>query len=129
MVERIWPTALPGPRYRYAPFTRFGPFVQSAGLVGLDPETERLAIGGPGPETRQILRNLDASMRELGLSSDHLTVARIYTTSMARFDDINAEWDAFFDTEGIVPARVAVGVSALPIGASVEIEFQFYKED
>lgn len=68
-------------------------------------------------------------MRELGLSVDQMTVARIYTTSMARFDEINKEWNHFFDAEERVPARAAVGVSALPLGASVEIEFQFYMED
>lgn len=68
-------------------------------------------------------------MEDLGLSLDDLVMARIFTTSMEQFADINNEWDAFFENQNRMPARTGVGVSALPINASVEIEFQFYQED
>ena len=119
---------MPKPKFKYSPFVKSGPFIQSAGLVGLDPATEQLVSGGPGPETNQILKNIKAAMDDLGLSLDDLVMARIFTTAMEQFADINKEWDGFFEDQSRMPARTGVGVSALPINASVEIEFQFYQD-
>jgi len=128
MITELVAPSMPKAKFKYSPFVQAGPYIQSAGLVGLDPSTGQLVVGGPGAETRQILSNLAAALKELDLKVDDLVIARIFTTSMARFSEINMEWDAFFENRSILPARTAVGVSALPISASVEIEFQFYKE-
>jgi 2-iminobutanoate/2-iminopropanoate deaminase len=58
---------------------------------------------------------------------DELLVARIFTTKFEEFAAINAAWEAVFSEEIIPPARTSVGVSALPLGAAVEIEFTFIK--
>lgn len=121
------PKAIPGPKFNYSPCIKVGPIYQFAGLVGLNPETGSLVNGGPGAETAQILTNVLNALPELGLTLEHLYSARLFTTQFDRFDDINAAWNIVFkDIDP--PARTAVGVSALPIGASVEIEFAFYKE-
>ena len=49
---------------------------------------------------------------------EKLTVGLV--TGQDRFDEINAAYGGFFGGEP--PARVAVGVAALPKGARVEIE-------
>ena len=126
MITELVSPSSPKAKFKYSPFVKAGPFIQSAGLVGLDPESEKLITGGPGPETGQILRNLKTAMNDFGLRLDDMVIAHIYTTSMARFPEINQEWDGFFTGQSILPARTAVGVSALPINASVEIEFQFF---
>ena len=114
MITELVSPSSPKAKFKYSPFVKAGPFIQSAGLVG------------PGPETGQILRNLKTAMNDFGLRLDDMVIAHIYTTSMARFPEINQEWDGFFTGQSILPARTAVGVSALPINASVEIEFQFF---
>ncbi len=57
-----------------------------------------------------------------------LMIARIFTTRMDAFAEINAAWEEVFTDGTTPPARTSVGVSALPLGAAVEIEFCFYRE-
>jgi 2-iminobutanoate/2-iminopropanoate deaminase len=53
--------------------------------------------------------------------------ARIYVVPFEQFGAVNAVWEEFF-ADIPPPARTSVGVSALPLGAQVEIEFTFYRE-
>ena len=46
---------------------------------------------------------------------------------MDQFPDINRAWEAVFKQDSRLPARAAIGVNALPINATVEMEFLFYK--
>jgi 2-iminobutanoate/2-iminopropanoate deaminase len=94
-------------------------------MVGLAPGTGDLVPGGPGAETSRILANLKLAIPDFGVSMDELLIARIYTTEFDQFEHINAAWNAAFDGHGAPPARTAVGVTALPLGATVEIEFTF----
>lgn len=117
--------AIPAPRFHYSPCVRIGQFCQVSGMVALNPATSQLEQGGPGAETARILANLQAALPDYGLHLDQLLIARIFTTRMDAFADINAAWEAMFAEGGTPPARTSVGVSALPLGASVEIEFSF----
>jgi 2-iminobutanoate/2-iminopropanoate deaminase len=101
-----------------------GPFVFVSGLVGLDAASGALADGGAYGQTKQILANLMRLADEHGWSLEQLLMARIFCSDFSRFADINRAWDEAF--EGIEPpARTSVGVDALPLGALVEMEFQF----
>lgn len=105
-----------------------GPYYRFAGMIALDAETGALESGGPGAETAKILDNLLAVLPEIGLELEDIVSATIYTTAFDRFPAINEAWEAVF-SEGVrPPARTAVGVQALPLGATVEIGFEFYKE-
>lgn len=106
-----------------------GPFVKTAGMVGLEPETGALAAGGAKAEFEQILRNLKGLMADNGIEMSQLMSATLYVSAFHRFPQINEVWDAFFEKASALPARTAVGVSQLPIGAQVEAEFLFYVED
>jgi 2-iminobutanoate/2-iminopropanoate deaminase len=119
--------SLPKPQFRYAPAVRMGPFVKTAGMVGLDPASGRLAEGGAAAEFRQILRNLQGFMGDNGLTQGDLQSATLFVTAFHRFPEINAVWDAFLAGSGSLPARTSVGVSQLPLGAQVEAEFLFWR--
>lgn len=121
--------SLPQPKFRYSPAIRMGPFVKTAGMVGLDPETGALVPGGAGAEFAQILRNLQALARDNGMALDRLMSATIYVTAFHRFAQIDAAWNEVFVAGGHLPARTAVGVSQLPIGAQVEADFLFYGDE
>ena len=96
-------------------------------MIALDPETGALEAGGPGAETAKILDNLLAAMPEIGLGLEDMVSATIYTTAFEQFPAINGAWEAVFAEDVRPPARTAVGVQALPLGATVEIAFEFYK--
>jgi 2-iminobutanoate/2-iminopropanoate deaminase len=119
--------AIPAPRFRYSPCVRIGPICQVSGMIALDPATGQLVSGGPGAETACILSNLQRALPAYGLTLDELLIARIFTMRFDAFEEINAAWEAVFSVDVVPPARTAVGVSALPLNASVEIEFSFVK--
>lgn len=129
MRELLFPASLPKPKFRYTPCVKTGPYYQMGGLIGLDPQAGgQLVGGGPLEETRQILRNVAAAARDLGLDLMNLVSATVYTTRFQEFSLINQAWEEVFTDALPPPARTSVGVAALPLGATVEIEFRFYKE-
>lgn len=120
---------LPAPKFRYSPCVKTGPFYQMAGMIGLDLEGGKLVEGGPEVETRKILQNLANALPDLDMSLDNLVSATVFTTQFDRFPLINKAWEEVFTPDVVPPARTAVGVAALPLGASVEIEFRLYKKE
>lgn len=76
--------------------------------------------GGIVAESRQALENLAAVLDAHGLRRSDVVKATVFLTTMDDYDAFNAEWAEFFDEPR--PARSAVAVSALPLGARVEIE-------
>ena len=119
---------LPRPRFRYSPVVKAGPWIVFSGMIALDAATGVLEPGGPGPEARKILQNLSAALKDFGLTPADLVQARIYTTRFEEFPAINAAWESWLEGSNRPPARTSLGVSALPLAASVEIEFMFYSE-
>jgi 2-iminobutanoate/2-iminopropanoate deaminase len=100
-----------------------------SGLIALDNESGEHVSGGIGKETEIILENIQLLMSEHELGWEHLAFARVYVADFANFPDFNAVWEALFNTiEVPPPARSSVGVNALPLNATIEIEFTFYKE-
>lgn len=128
MIESLASKHLPPPRFRYSPLIKAGPFYRTAGMVGLDRDSGALASGGAGAEAEKILANLLAALPDFGLGLADMVSANIYTTRMDQFADINRAWEAVFTPDMRLPARTTVGVAALPVDATVEMEFTFYRE-
>jgi len=128
MIEALSSKNLPAPRFRYSPLVKAGPFYKTAGMIALDKDTGQLETGGTGAETAKILDNLKNALPDFGLSLADLMSATIYATKFDEFPAINAAWEAVFTPDVQAPARTSIGVQALPLGATVEIEFMFYKE-
>ena len=128
MIERLSSSNLPAPRFRYSPLVKAGPLYKTAGMIALDKDSGELEQGGVGAETKKVLDNLLNALPDFGLELTDLVSANIYTTQFDQFPEINAAWESVFTEDVQVPARTAVGVSALPLNASVEIEFMFYKD-
>lgn len=126
MITAPTSAALPRPRFRYSPVVRAGGWTYFSGMIALDPRTGTLEAGGAGAETTRILSNLGAALPDLGLTLRELVIARIYTTRFDEFPAINAAWEAWLGEGTTPPARTSVGVSALPLAATVEMEFAFY---
>ena len=128
MIEALSSVNLPAPRFRYSPLIKAGPFYKTAGMIALDKDSGKLESGGVGAETAKILNNLIQALPDFNLTLDELVSATIYTTQFAEFPAINQAWEAVFTEDVRAPARTALGVSALPLAANVEIEFMFYKD-
>ena len=92
----------------------------TAGQVGLDPETGKLAPGGFEPQARQVLENLRAILRAAGTDFDRVVKTTVYLADMGDFQRLNQIYSAALGAHR--PARTTVQVAALPLGAAVEID-------
>lgn len=73
-------------------------------------------------QTRRVMDNLALVLSGVGLSWQHVTMARIYLTHFERdFADMNQIYRAYFAPDKL-PARTTIGVTALAVGALVEID-------
>lgn len=104
----------------YSHAVRHAGVLYCSGAIPLDPESGEIGARTLAGETEQCLRNLEAVCRAGGTELARTLRATIYTAELGGFAEINEAYGAFFP-EG-PPARVTVGVAALPKGARVEIE-------
>ena len=91
-----------------------------SGQIPLDPRTGELVEGGVGDQTGRCLENLAAVCAAAGTSLGNAIKVTIYVTDMTKFGEVNEVYGSFFEKDP--PARVTVGVAALPKNAQVEID-------
>jgi 2-iminobutanoate/2-iminopropanoate deaminase len=113
------PTAPPaiGP---YVHAIRSGGLLFCSGQIPLDPKGEHIIGDTPGAQAGRCLENLQAVCTAAGTTLAQAVRMTIYVTDMAAFADVNDVYASFF--EDSPPARVTIGVAALPRGAMVEID-------
>ena len=109
-----------GPYCQAVKFPAGATLVYTAGQVGLDPVSGKMAPGGVEPETRQVLANLRAVLAAAGSGFDRVVKTTVFLADMGDFQAMNAIYAEAF--AGHRPARSTVQVAALPLGARVEIE-------
>jgi 2-iminobutanoate/2-iminopropanoate deaminase len=105
----------------YSQGIRSGGFLFTSGQIPIDPATGKLVDGGVEAQTKRVLENLRAVLAAAGATFDDVVKATIYLTSMGDFAAVNTIYASYFGATP--PARSTVQVAALPLGASVEIDF------
>ncbi len=93
--------------------------MEVSGQVGLDSTTGKL-VEGIEKQTRQSLDNIKSILEDEGWSFENITKVRIYLLDMADYTKVNEIYKSYFSKD--YPARVALAVKALPLGALIEIE-------
>jgi 2-iminobutanoate/2-iminopropanoate deaminase len=91
-----------------------------SGQVPLDPETGKLVEGDIGTQVRRCLDSLTAVAEAAGATLSDAVRMKVYLTDMGDWQQVNEAYGSYFASEP--PARVAIGVAALPLGARVEID-------
>jgi len=107
----------------YSPIVRAGPWLICSGQLGLAPGadgTPALVDGGPGPQLVQAVANAAGLLAGEGAALTDVVKATVFATDPADFPVVNEAYVAAF--AGHRPARSMVAVTALPMGAAVEIE-------
>lgn len=94
--------------------------LELSGQIGLNPQTSKLVEGGVSDQTEQIFKNIAGVLFELGWTFDNITKTRVFLTSMSDYQEMNDVYAKKFGD--VSPAKVAVAVKELPLGATVEIE-------
>jgi 2-iminobutanoate/2-iminopropanoate deaminase len=93
-----------------------------SGQLPLEPATGELIEGGAGEQARRCLENLAAICEAAGASlADAVRVTVYLAFLQSDWAEVNEVYASFFEG-GDPPARVAVGVKALPKEALVEID-------
>jgi 2-iminobutanoate/2-iminopropanoate deaminase len=91
-----------------------------SGQIPLDPAGGELVGETPAAQARRCLENLGAVCEAAGTTLQRAVRLTIYMTDLAAFAEVNEVYASFFANDP--PARVTVGVAALPKGAQVEID-------
>ena len=97
-----------------------GDLLYLSGQTPLDPATGQLVTGDVTAQTHRVFDNLEAALKDAGLTMDHVIKCNVYLIDMADFTAMNAAYEQRFTKP--YPARTTVAVKALPRDARVEIE-------
>jgi len=90
-----------------------------SGQIALDPLTGTLIQDSIASETRQVMENIGAILKEAGMEYSNIVKTSIFLTNLSDFSVVNDTYGSYFSTE--FPARETIEVSKLPKGARVEI--------
>jgi 2-iminobutanoate/2-iminopropanoate deaminase len=104
----------------YSHAVRSGSLLFCSGQIPLDPESGELVGSTPAEQARRCLDNLEAVCEAAGAQLSDAVRLTVYMTDLGAFAEVNDAYAAYFEAEP--PARVAIGVAALPKGAQVEID-------
>jgi reactive intermediate/imine deaminase len=118
--EIISTTHAPSAIGTYSQAVKVGKTVYMSGQIPLDPATMQLVTGGIDAEITRVFENLKAVATAAGGTLDNAVKITVFLTDLANFAKVNEIMATYFKLP--YPARAAVGVSALPRGAHVEIE-------
>lgn len=105
------------------PSVAAGEWVAISGQLGHDDGV--LVTGGIGPQTRRALEHFVAVLAEHGLTPSDVVKTNVFLVDMADFAGMNEEYAKVFTQD--FPARSAVAVHQIPLGAIVEIEGWAYR--
>jgi 2-iminobutanoate/2-iminopropanoate deaminase len=104
----------------YVHAVKAGGLLFCSGQIPLDPRTGDMVGSTPADQAGRCLENLAAVCQAAGTSLGDAIKVTIYMTDMSAFAAVNDVYASFFESSP--PARVAVGVVALPRGAQVEMD-------
>ena len=104
----------------YSQAVRTGHTVYLSGQIPLDPSTMELVDGDIDAQIRQVFDNLSAVAGAAGGSLFDVVKLTVYLVDIGDFPRVNEIMSEYFEKP--YPARAAVGVSALPKTAVVEMD-------
>ncbi|WP_225314266.1 RidA family protein [Marinobacter halotolerans] len=104
--------------------TEIDGWVFLTGQMPTDPNDPDASLPeGIEAQTRRVMDNLILVLEGLSLSLVDVANVRIFLTEFERdFEFMNKVYSAYFPTESL-PSRTCIGVTALAVGALVEIDF------
>lgn len=96
-----------------------GDMLFCSGQIPIDPETGELVRGTIEEQTRQVLENLGAVLKEAGMEYKDVVSVTVFMADMDNFNQINQVYAKYFKERP--PARCAMEAARLPKDAGLEI--------
>ena len=115
----IYTSAAPDPIGPYSQAVKSGGMLFISGQVATKPGASELIAENIQTETQQVMYNLNAILKEAGLSFANVIKTTIFLKDMSLFASVNEVYGKFFEAD--FPARETVAVKGLPKDANVEI--------
>lgn len=109
----------PAPIGPYNQAVQFGNMLFISGQIALHPQTGELVLGDIQTETKLVMSNLEAILREAGMDFSNIIKTTIFLMDMGQFAQVNEVYGTYFPDNA--PARETVQVAGLPKGVNVEI--------
>ena len=104
----------------YSQAIKAGNTVYLSGQIPLDPKTMEIVTGEVEVHVRRVFDNLRAVAQAAGGDLSNAVKLNVYLTDLGNFQTVNKVMAEYFTQP--YPARAAIGVSALPRGAVVEVD-------
>lgn len=109
----------PAPIGPYNQAVSFGNLLFISGQIALDPATGTLVQDDIKAETLQVMKNLEAILKEAEMDFTNILKTTIFLTDMQQFIAVNEVYGQYF--QDAAPARETVQAAGLPKGVNVEI--------
>lgn len=106
----------------YTPIVTAGDYIFTSGQIGI--ADGALVEGGVEAQLDQAMKNLAGLIEGAGASMSQVVKTTLFLTDMADYGVVNDIYVGAFGDHR--PARSAVAVAALPIGAAIEVEAVVY---
>lgn len=108
---------------RSLPFSeavQVGSMLYLSGQIGLPPGADALVAGGIVAETRQTMENIKHIVERHGSSMERIVKCTVFLADIAEWAEMNSVYVTYFADNP--PARSALAVAGLALGARTEIE-------
>jgi len=92
-----------------------------SGQIGNVQPGQPVVTGGIPAEAKQTMENIKATLAAQRLTYADLVKCTVFITDMTQLADFNAVYSPYFKP-GRLPARSAIGITSLTLGAHVEVE-------
>ncbi|NOQ90633.1 MAG: RidA family protein [Gammaproteobacteria bacterium] len=104
----------------YSQAVKTGSTVYLSGQIPLVPETMEMVEGDIRLQIHRVFQNLQAVANAAGGDLSDIVKLNIFLTDLSNFPQVNEVMAEYFQQP--YPARAAIGVSALPKDAGVEMD-------
>ena len=109
----------PKPIAPYSQAILSGNTLYVSGQIAIDPYTGKLVEGGAAEQTKRVMENIRAILKEEEMDFSHVVKCSIFLSDMALYKDVNEVYGSYFPTDP--PAREAIAARGLPMGVDVEV--------
>ena len=117
------PEIFPSPKYPDYPFSEavaYNGVLYLSGDLGAGADGT-LVAGGIGPESRQTMENIKATLKRHELDMGDIIKCTVFLADITEWPQFNKVYASYFE-KGRYPARSALAAAALALGARVELE-------
>lgn len=111
--------------YPFSSAVQVGDVLYLSGRIGVAEDGKSVVPGGMPAETRRMMELIGQTLEKHGLTYGDLFKCTVMLADMRDWSAFNAIYASFFEP-GAYPARSAMGVNGLALGARVEMECWAY---